>query len=193
MECVAKNCSVTNVYDSTYLTCWLCDAHAHVKCAGFNGRYFDKIASRESGLRWSCWNCRDYDVDFYKLFKEAKNGFSNLSIDFNSLFSKFKQMEEMFNKFKWPENLLSSPKRKRASGERIVDCHNTDIPPTPNFDNLGKIFLSPLPSSIPPTPTPLGDQRMLPLIPLLLHLLLFPLSIFNLIRMVFQLQLQILS
>lgn len=152
MQCVAKNCSVTNVYDGIYLTCWLCDGHAHVKCAGFNGRHFDKIASRESGLRWACWKCRDYDVDFYKLFTEAKKGFSILSLDFNSLFAKFKQMEVMFDKFEWPENLLSSPKRKKASGERIVECRNDDIPPTPSFDNLGGMFLSPLP------PAPASDS-----------------------------------
>lgn len=148
MVCVAKNCTVTNIYDGCFLTCWLCDGHAHVKCAGFNGRHFDKIASKESGLRWSCWDCRQFDVDFYRLFKEAKNGFSALNNDLSSLMSKFKVMEEMFNKFMWPENLLSSPRRKKASGDRNSDNLQSDIPLTPNFDHLGRLFVSPLPSSV---------------------------------------------
>lgn len=24
------------------------------------------------GIRWSCWDCMPKDIDFYKLFKEAK-------------------------------------------------------------------------------------------------------------------------
>lgn len=146
MACVAKKCSVTNIYEDAFLTCWLCDCHAHVKCAGFMGRHYDKITSKESGLRWSCWNCRDYEVDFYRLFKEAKMGFSNLHIDFNSLYAKFKLMEEMFNKFKWPENLSTSHKLSNASGESIVEQRNNYIPATPSIDNL--MSLSPLPPAL---------------------------------------------
>lgn len=161
MECVAKKCSVTNIYDDAFLTCWLCDCHAHVKCAGFMGRHFDKITSRESGLRWSCWNCRDYEVDFYRLFKEAKMGFSNLHIEFNSLYGKFKLMEEMFNKFKWPENLSTSPKGSNASGESIVEQRKNNIPATPNVDNL--MVLSPLPPAFGlnvNTPSPASNPTM---------------------------------
>lgn len=153
MECVAKKCTVTSSSDGCFITCWLCDGHAHIKCAGFNGRCYDKIASKESGLRWSCWNCRQFDVDFYRLFKEAKNGFSNLNNDLGSLVSKVKIMEEMFINFTWPQNLVSSPRRKKASGDG-----NSDKPITPNFDNLGRMFFSPLPSSVPVVVTPLPNS-----------------------------------
>lgn len=150
MECIAKNCSVTNIYDGCLLSCWLCDGHAHVKCAGFNGRHFDKIAAKESGLRWTCWNCRELDVDFYRLYKEAKKGFPDLNRDLNSLASKLKMMEKMFSCFEWSD-MLSSPRRKKASGERKADNRLSDIPLTPNFDNLGGMFVSPLPSPLPAT------------------------------------------
>lgn len=142
MECVAKICTVRNAYDGCFLSCWLCDSHAHVKCAGFNGRHFDVITSKESGLRWTCWKCREFDVDFYKLFKEAKKGFHTLNSDFVSISSKLKSLEEMFDNFKWPEEISSSPRRKKASSDR-----NLVAPLTPNLDNLGGIFLSPKPSS----------------------------------------------
>lgn len=152
MRCVARNCTVTNVYDGCLLSCWLCDCHAHVKCAGFNGRHFDKITAKESGLRWSCWNCREFDVDFYKLFKEAKKGFHSLNYDFLSICSRLKSLEEMFDKFKWPEGKLSSPRRERASSDRQLN-----VPLTPISDNLGNLFVSPqplqslIPSSIIPS------------------------------------------
>lgn len=141
MECVAKICLVRNVYDASFLSCWLCDSHAHVKCAGFNGRHFDIITAKESGLRWTCWKCREFDVDFYKLFKEAKKGFLDLNSDFVSISSKLKSLEEMFVSFKWSEDMSSSPRRKKASSDRSL------APLTPNLDNLDNLFLSPKPSS----------------------------------------------
>lgn len=142
MECVAKICTVRNVYDGCFLSCWLCDSHAHVKCAGFNGRHFDIITAKESGLRWTCWKCRDFDVDFYRLFKEAKKGFYSLNSDFVSISAKLKSLEEMFDNFKWPEGTSSSPRRKKPSCDR-----NLVVPVTPNMDNLDSLFLSPKPSS----------------------------------------------
>lgn len=138
--CVAGICTVKNIYDDCFLSCWLCDCHAHVKCAGFNGRHFDKITAKESGLRWTCWKCREFDIDLYKLFKEAKKGFLSLNQDFLSVCSKLKSLEEMFDGFKWPEDKLSSPRRKKASSDRHL---------TPNIDNLGNLFVSPKPSEAP--------------------------------------------
>lgn len=114
MECLFNKCSVTNVYDR-FVSCWICDGHAHIKCAGFNGRQFDKISSRENGLRWSCWNCRAIDIDFYRMFKEAQKSFLDINKDLASLMGKFKILEDMFKEFKWPENKMSSPPRKKPS------------------------------------------------------------------------------
>lgn len=141
MECVAKNCTVRNVYEGSFLSCWLCDSHAHVKCAGFNGRHFDFITAKESGLRWSCWKCRDFDVDFYKLFIEAKKGFHSLNRDVVSISSKLKSLGEMFDNFKWPDDISSSSRPNKASG-----IHNLVVPSTPNLDNSDNLFVSPIPS-----------------------------------------------
>lgn len=155
MECIAKKCSSSNSTHGYFLTCWLCDGLAHVKCAGFNGRHFDWITSKNSGLRWSCWNCRGFDVDFYRLFKEAKSGFSNLNADACSLSSKLSKLETMFNKFTWPENLSTSPAEKRVSrGKDRRAVSESDVPLTPNWDFLGNMLLSPLPSAMLSGPTP---------------------------------------
>lgn len=112
MACLYANCKVKNNSDQQFLCCWLCDAQAHWSCAGFNGRTFDVIVDRSKGLRWSCLNCRDLDVDFYRMFRDAKLVLSRLKSDFEAVSCKFDEMNSLFDKFEYVDN---SPKRKKST------------------------------------------------------------------------------
>lgn len=138
MECVFEKC--TTVSDRL-ITCWLCDGNAHLKCAGLNGRHYDKIVESSSGLRWSCPNCRKIDIDFYRLHKDAKKGFTEIANNLSEILTKFNTFQEMFLKLKWPENMMVSPitKRKKPSTAKVSAANSLD-----SRDLLGS-FLSPSP------------------------------------------------
>lgn len=125
MSCLYGNCNVKN--DHRFLSCWLCENFAHYQCAGFNGRDFDKITDRTKGLRWSCIKCRDLDINFYKLFTEAKVGFSEIGNEFNSLAEKFRRFEKLFNNFDLSKEV--SPKRKKSSARLDFNFGQTAISP----------------------------------------------------------------
>lgn len=135
MDCLYSSCTVSNALERS-ITCWLCEGHAHLRCAGLNGRHFDKIVDRSNGLRWSCLKCRGMDVDFYRLFSEAKKGFSDINKDISAMVDKFRKFEVMFNEFKWPDDLVASPKRKRPSAPLIRDHVALSMPLTPNIPEL---------------------------------------------------------
>ena len=72
------------------ISCFICDNFMHLKCAGFNGRQYDFITDKTKGLRWSCFDCRDLQVDYHCLFKETKAEIDKLKKSFNLTFKKFK-------------------------------------------------------------------------------------------------------
>lgn len=129
MACVYPTCKLKADSDQQLLCCWLCDAHAHRSCAGFNGRQFDVIIDRSKGLRWSCLNCRDIEVDFYRLFRDAKLEISRLKADFAKVTVNFNKLESLFGNFEYADG---SPKRKKSSLSLGRDiCNNP-----PNASNL---------------------------------------------------------
>lgn len=129
MACVYLNCKVKSNSDQQLLSCWLCDAHAHWSCAGFNGRTFDTIIDRSKGLRWSCLNCRTLDVDFYRMFRDAKLVLSRLTSDFAKVTENFNKMDSLFSSFEYNEG---SPKRKKTSHSVVNNCSIA----LPNASNL---------------------------------------------------------
>lgn len=135
MDCLYDNCN-TSGKTERYITCWLCEEHAHIKCAGFNGRHFDKIVDRSNGLRWSCPKCRALDIDFYKLFVDAKIEISSINKELSPLFGRLHKLEVMLKEFKWLEH--SSPKRKRPT--LIPDHISLNMPNTPDLFSPPPVF-----------------------------------------------------
>ncbi|XP_061396152.1 uncharacterized protein LOC133331793, partial [Musca vetustissima] len=143
MACLYEGCTITSTTERL-ITCWLCDKHAHFKCAGFNGRLFDKISDRNNGLRWACGT---YEVDFYRLFKEAKLEMVALKRGVDSVYSRLENFEKMFNNFEFADG---SPKRKKslvvAQGDNLIALNSPVVVPPRNNSN----------------PSPCGNHLALP-------------------------------
>lgn len=137
MSCSIEDCKVKN--EHRLLMCWLCEKYVHFQCAGFKGRDFDRIVDRSNGLRWSCSNCRSFDINFYKLLKDAKAGFSEISKEFFNLNGKFKMFENLFNNFDLSHFAEASPKRKKSQSCLDVCVGQTAVSPT--TPNLSQLFL----------------------------------------------------
>lgn len=128
MVCFYTNCKVKGNCDQQFLCCWVCDAQAHLSCAGFNGRHLDMISDRSKGLRWSCVNCRALDIDFYRMFKDAKLVISRMKSDFVTVMENLNKMESLFNKFEYVDG---SPKRKKTALD--IDTGNSNSLPNPAY------------------------------------------------------------
>lgn len=158
MECVFDKCNVSDLSER-FITCWLCDNNVHLKCAGFNGRHFDKFADTSNGIRWSCHNCRKLDIDFCRLYKDTRKSILDLNNDLSSFMSKFKLLENMFLNFKWPESTIASPitkRKKPSSSPNIASSLNPII--TESRDLLG--FLSPINRNHPAITPSLVPEKM---------------------------------
>ncbi|KAL9887399.1 uncharacterized protein ACN2A1_009542 [Glossina fuscipes fuscipes] len=98
MECLYTPCRAKSGPDSDrFVSCWLCERFGHAKCAGILGRAADAVADPSKGLRWSCPDCNQRDIDFYKLFTETRYGFSELSRNLGSLWEKFELIKPKFD------------------------------------------------------------------------------------------------
>ncbi|KAL9875680.1 uncharacterized protein ACN427_013744 isoform 1-T1 [Glossina fuscipes fuscipes] len=98
MECLYTTCRAkTGPESDRFVSYWLCECFGHAKCAGILGRAADAAGNPAKGLRWSCPDCRQRDIDFYKLFTETRNGFSELSTNFGSLLEKFELIKSRFD------------------------------------------------------------------------------------------------
>lgn len=139
-----KNCKA-NSSKERLISCWLCDNVSHLGCAGFNGRHYDVICDRNKGLRWSCWDCRQLDIDFYKLFKEAKSGVTEFRKIFEAMSEKLSKFEELFENFDFS---VCSPKRKKSSLTASDNVKSHNITVDKNLISL----LSPVVGSIEPRP-----------------------------------------
>ncbi len=119
MSCNFPNCNIKGESDR-YVSCWLCDGLAHIKCAGLTGRILDSIIDCK-GLRWSCLNCRSIEIDLFKVYRETRNGFNEIGRDLVTLTEKFRHYEKLFKSFKClndsHESSKPAPKRKRPSDE----------------------------------------------------------------------------
>uniref|UniRef100_A0A1A9VAI7 Uncharacterized protein n=1 Tax=Glossina austeni TaxID=7395 RepID=A0A1A9VAI7_GLOAU len=98
--------------DELFLFCCWCDGSAHFKCAGFKGTQFDYINFSTCGLRWTCHDCRDMDVNVFK---------------------KLTMIEENFSKYKYleqpellPHNVRGSPASSIVSVDLTTEKLSTD-------------------------------------------------------------------
>lgn len=132
MACSYINCKVKSNSEQQLMCCWLCDTQAHASCAGFNGRQFDMLTDRSNGLRWSCVNCRTLDIDFYRMFRDAKLSIERMKSDFSAGMANLNKMESLFDKFEYIE---TSPKRKRAS-KNDKSINTSTLPNTTNLISL---------------------------------------------------------
>ncbi|KAL9874405.1 uncharacterized protein ACN427_012899 [Glossina fuscipes fuscipes] len=98
MECLYTPCRAKSGPDSDrFVSCWLCERFGHAKRAGILGRAADAVADPSKGLRWSCPDCRQRDIDFYNFFTETRYGFSELSRNLGSLWEKFELIKSRFD------------------------------------------------------------------------------------------------
>ncbi|KAL9925421.1 uncharacterized protein ACN2A1_013052 isoform 1-T3 [Glossina fuscipes fuscipes] len=115
MECLYTPCRAkTSPESDRFVSCWLCERFGYAKCAGIVGRAADAVGDPSKGLRWSCPDCRQRDIDFYKLFTETRNGFSELSRNLGSLWEKFELIKSRFDECRFIEH--SSTTRSVACG-----------------------------------------------------------------------------
>ncbi|XP_065363213.1 uncharacterized protein LOC135956605 [Calliphora vicina] len=133
MSCSFENCKVRN--EDRLLVCWMCDTLVHFQCAGFKGRDYDRIIDRSNGLRWSCSKCRTFDVNFHKLFSDAKAGFSDIIRDFSILNDKHKKVEDLFTNFDLSQLAGVSPKRKKTSSRLNVEIYRSPVTPV-SFESI---------------------------------------------------------
>ncbi|KAL9911051.1 uncharacterized protein ACN427_005420 [Glossina fuscipes fuscipes] len=110
MDCLFTPCRAkTGPESERFISCWLCDRFGHAKCAGITGRAADAVLDPSKGLRWSCPDCRKRDIDFYKLFTETRNCFSDLSKNLGSLWEKFELIKTRFDECRYIAQSSSSP------------------------------------------------------------------------------------
>ncbi|KAL9875404.1 uncharacterized protein ACN427_013529 [Glossina fuscipes fuscipes] len=121
MDCLFTPCRAkTGPESERFISCWLCDRFGHAKCAGITGRAADAVLDPSKGLRWSCPDCRKRDIDFYKLFTETRNCFSDLSKNLGSLWEKFELIKARFDECRYIAQSSSSPANKVST--RSVAC-----------------------------------------------------------------------
>ncbi|KAI9575267.1 hypothetical protein GQX74_013107 [Glossina fuscipes] len=124
MDCCFSNCKLRKSADELYLFCWWCDGSAHSKCAGFKGKQFDYINFSTHGLRWTCPNCRDMDVNVFKVINQTRNGFKDVKLIMNDCLNKLATIEDNFSKCKYleqPELLPHNVRWSPASSMVSVD------------------------------------------------------------------------
>ncbi|KAL9900271.1 uncharacterized protein ACN427_007570 [Glossina fuscipes fuscipes] len=121
MDCLFTPCRAkTGPESERFISCWLCDRFGHAKCAGITGRAADAVLDPSKGLRWSCPDCRKRDIDFYKLFTETRNCFSDLSKNLGSVWEKFELIKTRFDECRYISQSSSSP--ANVVSTRSVAC-----------------------------------------------------------------------
>ncbi|XP_041449634.1 uncharacterized protein LOC121404365 [Drosophila obscura] len=117
--CSAKKCEFGGTINGdSYLSCWLCDNYAHIKCAGGGhfGRLNDLISKR-MGLTWSCLACREIEAEMRTFMRQTRNGFQDVRKQFNALNEKFLTLESQFLGLKL---LSESPRRKILNNNLLL-------------------------------------------------------------------------
>lgn len=136
MDCVFAKCTVKNANEKS-IFCWLCNGCAHLKCAGFNGKSFDKLLDPSNGFRWYCWSCRESETDSNILFHETRKSFADLKQCFNLANEKLLEFESMFM------DLKSNNTRPNPSPKRKKPSTSSNVLGIPNSNEDPAIFLSP--------------------------------------------------
>ncbi|KAL9874270.1 uncharacterized protein ACN427_012799 isoform 1-T2 [Glossina fuscipes fuscipes] len=126
MDCLFTPCRAKIGPESEqFISYWLCDRFGHAKCAGITGRAADAILDPSKGLRWSCPDYRKRDIDFYKLFTETRNCFSDLSKNLGSLWEKFEIIKTRFDECRYIAQSSFSPASKVST--RSVACGSSPL------------------------------------------------------------------
>lgn len=141
MDCVFSKCTVRNNNEKSVF-CWICNDTAHLKCAGFSGKSFEKLSVPSNGFRWFCWKCRETESDFNILYLNSKKSFAELKHCFDLVKERMLQFEGMFNALKFNrEHINSLPMQKEPSTpSNLLDMQNSAeapalfLPPVPAVD-----------------------------------------------------------
>uniref|UniRef100_A0A1B0C6H1 Protein kinase domain-containing protein n=1 Tax=Glossina palpalis gambiensis TaxID=67801 RepID=A0A1B0C6H1_9MUSC len=119
--------------DELFLFCCWCNGSAHSKCAGFRGKQFDYINFCTYGLRWTCPNCRDMDVNVFKVIMQTRTGFKDVKLIMNDCLNKLVMIEDNFSKCKYlerpellPHNVHWSPASSIVFVDLTTDKLSTD-------------------------------------------------------------------
>ena len=129
MSCSFKGCKIVSDIETT-IECWLCTNQWHAKCAGIGARIVDALYGDNIGLRWCCTKCRKISVDFYKFYKDSMTEVSEMSRDLWKIYTRFKQLASLLDKFPDLGDFVNSPivagqKRKRTAKK----TSNKSLPP----------------------------------------------------------------
>uniref|UniRef100_A0A1A9ZLE3 Uncharacterized protein n=1 Tax=Glossina pallidipes TaxID=7398 RepID=A0A1A9ZLE3_GLOPL len=107
--------------------------HVKEKCAGFKGKQFDYINFSTYGLRWTFPNCRDMDVNVFKVIMQTRNGFKEVKLIMNDCLKKLAMIEDNFSKCKYleqpellPHNVRASPASSIVSVDVTTEKLSTD-------------------------------------------------------------------
>ncbi|XP_016983685.2 uncharacterized protein LOC108047835 [Drosophila rhopaloa] len=117
LTCCMETCEFNNLITSDQsVQCWLCDKHAHFKCAGLSDRVLGLIEMK-NGLKWSCKDCRMIKSEMGTFIRQTRMEINELFREFRVVHDKCLKLESAFSSIK----MLSDP----AFGE--VPCANKSI------------------------------------------------------------------
>ena len=109
MTCNANNCNNIIGVKELYVRCWICENEYHAKCAVVSKFIDNALRDSSKGLRWACEKCNSVNTDFYKLFKQCRSAFLEMSKDMASVQSKLAKYENIFKEFTILTNVENSP------------------------------------------------------------------------------------
>lgn len=141
MDCVSAKCSVRHANEKSVF-CWVCNDSAHLKCAGFSGKSFEKLSVPSNGFRWFCWRCRETESNWNILYLNSKKSFAELKHSFDLVRERMLQFEDIFNALKINREYINSlPMQKGPSAtSNLLDMQNPAeapalfLPPVPAVD-----------------------------------------------------------
>ena len=114
MTCSSTQCKERSDDKAPDLACILCLRIFHAKCVGLPGKIVDCINDSSKGLRWTCSDCKLFDIKICKMFGKLKTGFADLKNDMNSMLSKLNTYEKHFNEF-------NTARKQQLSSTSILD------------------------------------------------------------------------
>ena len=156
MACSAKTCK-TSGPSELYVRCWMCEDEFHGKCVGLPNSFTIGLRDSSYNSRWSCDLCNSKTTDFFKLFKQCRAAFLDVTKELAGIQTKLTKYEDAFKSFSVLNNSVNSPPRKKktlrsnsksVSNVRIVDqlqIPNNEVEPmcTDNVELSPQIMSAP--------------------------------------------------
>lgn len=157
MACSVKNCKTVGP-NELYVRCWMCEDEFHGKCVGLPNSFTNGLREPSYNCRWSCDSCNKKTTDFFKLFKQCRAVFLDISKDLTGIQTKLSMYEDAFKTFSVLNNSVDSPPRKKKTRSNSKSVSNAPVIDQLQIPNKGveamctdNIELSPQIISVPST------------------------------------------